>query len=486
MSRITKEEARKLLKKAQNDPVWFWKNIIGGNPWSKQIEILQSVWRKPKTAVRSSHGAGKSWSAARVGISFLCAFLGSIVVTTAPTARQVRMILWQEWRKAVRASKRPIGGELLQVEHRMADGWYAFGFATDIPDNFQGIHARYILAIVDEAAGIAPNIADAIDTLLTSENARLLAIGNPTDPNGWFAGLFKEPDVAKIHISAFDTPNFTTYDITEQDIAEGTWEEKITAKLPYPELVTPAWVAERYRKWGPDSPMYIARVKGDFPEAGDNTLIPLAWVEAAMERWHDTEEGEPRELGVDVARFGQDESVIAYRAGWKIVKLDAWHKQDTMKTAGRARIGRAEFGAKTIKVDAIGYGAGVVDRLKELKEPVVGIEVSRAPHDQDRFADLTSELWWNLREMLNPDPVANPNPIALPPDDELLGQLTSRRYSYTSRGQIKVESKDEMRRRGLPSPDRADAVVLAFAPTNRWAQTIVMPVLAGGSSKWRS
>ena len=464
MSKITLAEARKLLKKSQASPEWFWQAVLGGRPWGKQLEILQSVWHNPKTAVRSCHGAGKSWSAARVGISYLCAFPGSIVVTTAPTGRQVKMILWQEWRRAVKASKRPIGGELLKVEHRMADGWYAFGFATDIPENFQGIHARHILVIADEAAGIAPNVAEAIDSLLTSENARLLAIGNPTDPNGWFAGLFKDPGVTKIHIAAFDTPNFTVFGITEEDIAEGTWEQKITGPLPYPELVTPAWVAERYRKWGPTSPMYIARVRGDFPEAGDNTLIPLSWVEAAMERWYEMPEGEPREMGVDVARFGGDESAIAYRAGRKVVKLEAWRKQDTMETAGRARAGRAEFGACMIKVDAIGYGAGVVDRLQEQREPVVGIEVSRAPIDEERFADLTSELWWNLREMLNPDPLANPNPIALPPDDELLGQLTSRRYSYTSRGQVKVESKDEMKRRGLPSPDRADAVVLAFAP----------------------
>ncbi len=461
MSRITQEQAKALLKKAQTTPDWFWNNVLGGRPWSKQTDILQSVWRYPKTAVRSCHGAGKSWSAARVGISFLCAYPGSIVVTTAPTGRQVRLILWQEWRRAVRSSRRPIGGDLLLTEHRMSDGWYAFGFATDVPDNFQGLHAEHILVVADEAAGITPDVAGAIETLLTSEGSRLLAIGNPTDPNGWFAGMFKTQGVNKIHISAFDTPNITAFGITEHDIADGLWEQKITSPLPYPELVTPTWVAERYRRWGAASPMYTARVLGNFPEAGDNTLIPLSWVEAAMERWYEMDEGEPRDMGCDIARFGGDESVIAYRAGRKVVKLDAWRKQDIMETTGRVKNGKAEFRASSIKVDAIGYGAGVVDRLKELGEPVIGIEVSRAPTDPEHFADLTSELWWNLREML--DPAANHEAITLPHDDELLGQLTSRRYSYTSRGQIKVESKDDMKKRGLPSPDRADAVVLAFA-----------------------
>ena len=463
MSKITMAEAKTLLKKSQVAPEWFWQIVLGGRPWGRQVEILRSVWHNSRTAVRSCHGAGKSWSAARIGISFLCTFPGSIVVTTAPTGRQVKMILWQEWRRAVKTSKRPLGGELLKVEHRMADGWYAFGFATDIPDNFQGIHARHILVIADEAAGIMPNVAEAIDSLLTSENARLLAIGNPTDPNGWFAGLFKDPGVTKIHISAFDTPNFTAFGITEQDIAEDTWEQKITGPLPYPELVTPAWVAERYRKWGPTSPMYIARVLGDFPEAGDNTLIPLSWVEAAMERWYEIPEGEIVEFGADIARYGGDSTVIAIRYDNKVLPLVAMSKLDLMEITGKIVALAREHKPRVVKVDAIGYGAGVVDRLKELKEPVVGIEVSRAPTDQEHFADLTSELWWNLREMLNPDTVANPNPVALPPDDELLGQLTSRRYSYTSRGQVKVESKDDMKKRGLSSPDRADAVVLAFA-----------------------
>ena len=198
MSRITQEQAKALLKKAQTTPDWFWNNVLGGRPWSKQTDILQSVWRYPKTAVRSCHGAGKSWTAAWVGISFLCAYPGSIVVTTAPTGRQVRLILWQEWRRAVRSRRRPIGGELLLTEHRMRDGWYAFGFATDVPDNFQGLHAEHILVVADEAAGITHDVASAVETLLTSEGARPLAIGNPTDPNGWFAGLFKTQGVGKI------------------------------------------------------------------------------------------------------------------------------------------------------------------------------------------------------------------------------------------------------------------------------------------------
>ena len=455
------------MASAQGDPAWLWDNIIGVTPWKKQLDILESVWHNKKTIVKSCHGAGKSYTAARVGLAFLCAYPGSIVVTTAPTGRQVKKIIWQEWRKAVQKSKKPIGGDVLTTEHRMNDGWYAFGFATDIPDNFQGLHAERILVIVDEAAGISPEIWEAIEGLLTSEGSRLLAIGNPTDPSCEFANMFKEKGIKKMRISAFDTPNFTTYNITREDIANNTWREKITGPLPYPVLVTPEWVSGRYEKWGPESPMYISRVEGEFPEVGDNILIPLSWVEKAMARWHDMAEGTPRELGLDVARYGGDECALAYRGGQKVMKIETWMKNDLMETAGRTNRAIKDYNATMAKIDTIGLGAGVHDRLKEQKMPVMEVDVNKAPKDKEQFADLTSELWWNLRDMLNPDPAANNFPIGLPNDEELAHQLSSRRFSYTSRGQIKVEPKDEMKKRGLQSPDRADAVAIVFAPTPR-------------------
>jgi hypothetical protein len=176
--------------------------------------------------------------------------------------------------------------------------------------------------------------------------------------------------------------------------------------------------------------------------------------------------------------------VIAFRAGDKITELEAWRKWDLMETAGRVTSGIHKHFATAAKIDVIGYGAGVYDRLKEQGEPVVEIDVSRAPRDQEHFADMSTELWWILRERLDPNPANNPHPIGLPPDEELMGQLSSRQYKYTSRGQIKIEPKDEMRKRGLPSPDRADAVALAFAPAMHVCN-IVLPDLSR-ESVWRS
>lgn len=184
-----------------------------------------------------------------------------------------------------------------------------------------------------------------------------------------------------------------------------------------------------------------------------------------MARWHETPEGQPVEIGVDVARFGADKTVIAVRRGSKVMPLKVYGKQDTMATAGAVIAEQRAVGATAIKVDVIGIGAGVVDRLKEQGYPVRGINVAEAAVDPERFANLRSQLWWALRERLNPDPKVNPDPVALPPDDELLADLSGVQYKITSRGQLEVERKEDMKKRLGRSPDRADAVVLAFAQT---------------------
>lgn len=463
----TKRKAKTLLRKAQADPVWFVTEALGATPWPKQAEILESVRDHPRTAVRSCHGVGKSYTAGQTILWFLYSFVPSIVLSTAPTWRQVEKLVWKEVRASYRRAKIPLGGNLLPKRPEIQiiqDEWYAIGLSTNEPDRFQGFHERNILVVVDEAAGVPEDIFEAVEGVLTSENARLLLLGNPTALSGTFYNAFRSVGWNAISISAFDTPNFAAFGITEEDIASGAWENKIVGPLPNPKLITPAWVADKYQRWGPGSPAYDARVRGQFPAQGDDTLIPLAWIEAAMERWEDAEEGEPVEIGVDVATFGSDKTVFAPRRGHKVLPLIVYSKQDTMETAGQIVMAQRETKATSIKIDVIGVGTGVYDRTKELKLPVVAINVAESPRDPERFPNLRSELWWNLRELLDPNPKLNPNPIALPPDDELLADLSGIKYKIDSRGRIVVESKDDMKKRLGRSPDRGDAVVLAFAP----------------------
>ncbi|MFO7325985.1 MAG: hypothetical protein DIU62_009735, partial [Pseudomonadota bacterium] len=260
------EVAETALAKAQSDPVWWVREILGDEPWEKQVEILEAVRDYKRTAVASCHAAGKSWIAARVALWFLYSHPYSIVATTAPSFRQVKRVLWQEIRRAHRRARVPLGGRLLQTELQIDDKWYAFGFSTRDPDRFQGLHEGHVLVIVDEAAGVSPEIWTAIEGVLTGAHTRLLAIGNPTEPSGPFYELFREPGVAKIHISAFDTPNVQA------------------GRILIPGLVDREWVEDKKRRWGESSPMYQSRVLGRFPESGKDTLIPLSWVQAAQER----------------------------------------------------------------------------------------------------------------------------------------------------------------------------------------------------------
>jgi len=454
-------------RRLRRDPVGSIEKLFRVELWSRQREIVRAVSEHPRTAVRSCHGPGKTFLAGNIVLWYLYAHRPSIVLTTAPTWRQVEKLLWKELRASY-ARAGVLGGNLLPKSPELQlihDQWYAAGLSTNQPDRFQGYHEKHILVVVDEAAGVPEDIFEAIQGVLTSEHSRLLLLGNPTSIGGTFHKAFRSPGYHTIHISAFDTPNFTTFGITEQDFHDNTWEAKIAGPLPNPKLITPAWAYDKFVTWGPDSPAYQARVMGNFPEGADDTLIPLAWVEAAQARWLDAEPGEPVEIGCDVARYGSDESVIAIRRGGRVEPLLVYAQKDTMETAGLVKAAHAETGATAIKVDEIGIGAGVVDRLRELKCPAVGVNVASAPVEPERFTNLRTELWWNLRELLNPNPRANPNPIALPPDDELLADLTNVKYRLDSRGRMQLESKEEIKKRLGRSPDRGDAVVLAFAPS---------------------
>ena len=459
------EEAKKNLINKLSEPIYFTSRVLNKTLWPIQAAILNSVRDNPRTAVRSCHGIGKTFTAAMCILWFLYSHKKAIVLSTAPTWRQVEKLIWKEIRTAYREAIVPLGGSLLPKTpelHLIHDEWYAAGLSTNEPDRFQGFHEEHILVVVDEAAGVNLQIFEAIEGVLTSSGARLLLIGNPTSIGGAFYDAFTKPGFNTFHVSAFDTPNFTSFNIKPEDIAGGAWKNKVNSELPYPRLITPAWAADRYAAWGEASSPYQVRVMGNFPQQGDDTLIPLLWIELAMERWNDTEAGVDVQLGVDVAAFGSDKTVIAVRRGRKIENLNVYTQKSTRETAGLARHIANLNNTRNIKIDEIGVGRGVVDSLEEEGFINIGVNVAERSYNPDRFANLRAELWWNLRESLDPDIVKNPEPLTLPPDDELLAELSAVKFKFTPRGAIQIESKEDMKKRLGRSPDRADAVCLAL------------------------
>jgi hypothetical protein len=273
---------------------------------------------------------------------------------------------------------------------------------------------------------------------LVGDHARLLSIGNPIEPSGAFYEEHKAPGVFKLKISALDTPN----------VIEG--------REVIPGLVTCTWVEEKKAKWGEKSPLYQSKVLGEFPDAGTNTLIPLSLVEAARARRLESGAA-PVELGVDVARFGDDETVCIRRQGPIIRTQFVSSKEDTMQTTGRVIAAMRDTGAKVAKVDVIGVGSGVVDRLTEQNVPTQSMNAAHAARDKERFENVRAEWWWTMREAFEAGEIDLD-----PTDDVLASQLCSVRYKINSKGKIQVESKDEMKVRQLTSPDRADAAVMAY------------------------
>ena len=427
--------------------------------WSKQREILHSLVVNKKTAVPSCHTAGKSFIAARAAGWWLDTHrLGeAFVVTTATTGAQVKAILWREIGRV--QSRHQLPGRTNQTEWWMdvpvprgtKEELVAFGRKpSDLdPSAFTGIHSKYVLVIADEAAGIPggsserPNsLWEAADSLISNEFGRMLAIGNPDIPNSEFEKICSPGSGwSVIHISAFDTPNFTG--------------EEVPKELRYL-LVSPAWVEEKRKRWGEKNPLYIAKVLGQFPQFSKDGLLPLVWVRAAQLR--ELPPGEPNELGVDVGAGG-DSSVVGHRLGPVVRILSEDHNPDTMQTCGNVVDLRKRTGATLAKIDTIGIGKGVTDRGIEQGEPFLGINVGEAADDPEHFANRRAELYWGLRERFEVGDVDLD-----PEDDDTAAELLSLRYRRNSRGQILIESKEEARRRGVPSPNRAEAVMLACAP----------------------
>lgn len=467
--------AANVMRAYRENPVAWSRDVLRRELWEKQRQIVRAVMTHRRVVVASCHAMGKSYTAATVVLWFLFHHPKAIVITTAPTLRQVEGILWKEIRAAHRDAAFPLGGSVLTRKLEIAEDWYAFGFTSTEADRFQGFHAPFVLVVGDEAAGLTDDVFTGMDAVLSGGHARRLLIGNPTDPTSVFAGEFKlGGNVKKFKVSAFDTPNFTSFGITIEDIRSGEWEKKLAGReLPFPSLITPQWVREKWESWcgssvdsEATSPLWLSRILAEFPEDSRDALIPASWLAKAAAREPpdlalDAENADRPRLGVDVARKGNDNTTVAefFRGHTRI--LDVWSHKSTMESAGRVARIIDERNAEDTRVDVIGIGAGVYDRLQELGKPVTPVNVARAANNKIRFKNLRAELFWGLRERF--DPVTGSASVDAD-DTELHAELTAIRYHILSGGQTIIEDKDDTKKRLGRSPDRADAAMLSAAP----------------------
>ncbi len=454
----------------RDDPVAFVEECVAWRPGEGmtdyQRDILATLVAHRRIAVRGPHGLGKTALAAWVTLWFSLTRDGEDwkLLTTAGAWRQLAKFLWPEigkWSRRLRwdiIGRLPFNGrtELQSLSLKLSTG-EAFAVASDTPDLIEGAHAEQLLYLFDESKAIPSRTFDAAEGAFsgagseTKAEAFALAVSTPGEPQGRFYDIHRR------------TPGYEDWHTRHVTLAEVLAASRVSQ----------SWVEQRERQWGRGSAVFQNRVLGEFAANSDDGVIPLAWVELAVERWHEWHDAGSRGeglpiIGVDVGGGHGDASVLAVRYSSVIGEL-RYSAGDVMETTGRVAGLLANPGGVAV-VDAIGIGAGVLARLREQGFAAHAFHASARTEMRDEtgelgFLNARAAAWWNMRTLLDP---ANGHRVALPPDDRLTGDLTAPRWKVGSSGRIQIEGKSDIRKRLGRSTDAADAVIQSFYEP--WAQ----------------
>lgn len=455
-----------------NDPVGWARDIAGVTLWSKQREIAESLVNNRNVAVKAGHGVGKSFLASVLICWWVdTRFPNVYVASTAPSGAQISAILWREIRKMKNEISRRYKEGLIDHElpgYITSDNIWKdnegqwIGFGRKPPehkedDAFQGIHEGAVLAIGDEAVGLTEQIIDALGNITSNEGSRRLLIANPTNPASYFGKLFKHPTGAwEFHtISVLDSPNFTD-------------EKNSMPPEALARLTSPDYVDDKKLEYGEDSPRYKARVLGEFAYELGDTLIKTEDVAVAVDTEIIPGGDDPLVLGVDVARFGQDLSVIYSNQAGRLRYVDSKGGETrTTEIATWVHRHAVDLNATEVRVDAHGVGGGVADQLVAIpgrKYTVIEMNSNKATPDPKQWHN-TRAYWWDMFRsalragQIDIDATTNPDMF-----EKLHDELTMVEYKFSNQtGGLLIESKDDMKKRKVKSPDFADAAIYATA-----------------------
>ncbi|MEX2528555.1 MAG: hypothetical protein WEA09_13045 [Gemmatimonadota bacterium] len=442
-----------------NDPVGFIREVLGETkpgPWSAQIEIAEAVRDYPLVVVRGNNSSGKDWLSARLALWWVYARKG-LALVTGPTQRQVKEIVMAEVGRAFHRSKR-LPGELFQLALRVgADEQRGIlAFTSSEASKLTGFHAPRVMCFLTEAQGVEDFAWEGVLSCATGDEDRILAVGNPLSPSGRFYDASGAKHWKAIKISALSHPN----------LKEG--------RSVIPGGPTALWVERISQEYGAGSGTYRSRVEGEFPDQGEESLFKRSWLEEAATRH---EEGAYLSnlantapiVAVDPARYGPDASALAVRRGPILQRIVTWRGASTMETVDRViqeltaehvyPRGSKFYNPKAkIVVDVVGLGAGVADRLQEKGYNVTSYNGGQfmTSVDREKYLNERARSHWTLRKLLED------GEIAIPRDERLFDEIMSVNWCPTNDGKVQIERKDALKGRLGRSPDRADAVVMAF------------------------
>jgi len=462
------------IRRALKDPVLFAEHFLGVSLSECEVEILRSIKKHRRTAIKVAHGLGKTFTLAVVTLWWLARYSEGIVLTTSPTQRQVETVLWAEINRLIDRAKVPYPKHHMSRLKFRDDSNFAMGFSTNQSTHFQGYHGQQVLIIADEAPGIESSVFDAIAGIMAGGKVHVVMAGNPTIPSGPFFDAFtNERGLWNcITVSAFDSPNLkglSLEQLMQLDSAEGGPLDQ----NPVPYLVTRRWVYEQYQAWWhgseSSSPKWVSRVLAKFPDQAENALFNMSWLERAKRRplSADAAGSVPLVAGVDVGG-GQAETVVyvceATYGRPKVIAMGAWRGKDTR---GQVVKFLNQFRARLaiVRVDASGightFGLHLRDENFRVEMVYVGLPCESLPHRGEndptkRFVNQRACYYQGLADVLERDQIEGLV------DETTIGQLAGVLYELDSHGRMKIESKETARARGIASPDRADALMLAL------------------------
>ena len=440
----------------------FQRQLMRRKLWGKQVEICQAIETHRSVSVKGCHGSGKTWTVAGIVPYELLAHDESIVLTVAPTLRQVKL-MWSEIHAAIQSLP-------MRAPEPTTTGWEltekckAIGFSSSKGVNAQGFHGKRVLIIADEAVGISSELWDAIEGIRMAGDVRIVKLCNPTTPSGPvyedFTRLRGQPGHKCITISAFDTPNLAG--LTMESLL--ALPESELDYAPFPMLARRRAVLELWHKWGPTNPRFIARVLGEFPSQADDSVFKLEWIEnaglpyEADELAPFVERGTFIQVGIDVAGAGSDETVATARMAGFVLASQAWPDPDPYDACCRF-LGdiRARYPRSPMIVvgDTVGIGYHFMHAISRAGFEVLGFVANEAPMNPVQFVNKKAEAYFQLREYMRAGLVHGVE------DEICKAQLSDIRYRETL-GRVEIEHKREVKARGGSSPDRAESLIIAF------------------------
>lgn len=433
-------EAEQQLKQFKTDPLKFVSAVMGAAATPQQIEGFRAIRQYgAHVSIRSGHGTGKSTFLSWVALWFLVCFDDCKIPCTAPSAHQLQDILWSElsfWHSQMSQPYR----SMIEITYERA--WIAGLKETnfmvprtarpDKPEALQGFHGKNLLFEIDEASGVADKVFEVAEGSLSTPGARVLLAGNPTRTAGYFYDSHhsQRAHFKTLHWSSVDSP-----------------------------LVARTYIDQMATKYGVESDIYRVRVLGDFPRSEPDQFIPLDLLEDAAVR--EVQAFGPVVWGLDPAWLGGDETALAKRKGYVISEIKGVFGLEPMQVVGwldaEYQSCKQEERPEIINIDSIGMGAGIYSRAKEIGLPVRAVNVAEATSSKKKYHRLRDELWGLYKDWLLE------RCCKIPDDSDLIGQSSTIKFNpFHSGGVTKIESKKELRDRGKPSPDRADAVCLTF------------------------